>query len=94
MVQGGKEPGDVKGSVVGCGVGGADANVFRGEGHRGDHRPQVQLDRPNAVLHRRGEGVFVAVRHGQTVIDEGQVELALFQRPGDVLVVAREQEII
>ena len=78
--------------VVGRGVGPAQTEVAGHHAHRGQDRDEVHLHRPHAVADG-GRVVAAEVRHGQPVVEERHMELALFQRAGDALVVLGGEEV-
>ena len=89
-----EDAGHVKRLVVRRRVGAADAEMTRGQPHRGEERDQVELDHADAVAHGFGMVVAVAVGHGQAVVEEGEVELARLERARDALVVVGGEEVL
>ena len=55
------------------------AKVPGGQSHSREDGDQVHLDDANAMPDGGGEIVPIAVRHGEPVIAERQMELALFE---------------
>jgi hypothetical protein len=88
-----EDAGDVEGLEVRRGVRAADAEVSRGEAHRGHERDEIHLDHADAVADRLAMVVLVAVGHGQAVVEERQVEAPGLQRARDALVVLSGEEV-
>ena len=91
----GAHTGDVSGPML-CSVGCRYVTVGHSE-RRTDHAEddaQVELDRSGTGTHRLGHRTAEDAGHGEAVIEEHQVEAALFQRAPELLVVARRQEAV
>src|SRR5205814_7483120 len=93
MIESGEDPGDMKRLVVSRRVRGSQAEVLRGQSHGGKDGNQIHLDDANAMLDGSGEIVPVAVGHGEPVVAERQMELALFKGAGNALKVSGGEEI-
>ena len=59
-----------------------------------EHDAQVELHRAGAPQDRLGHRAAVDAGHGQPVVEEHQVEAALFERAAQLLVVARGEEAV
>jgi hypothetical protein len=68
---------------------GSEAEMRRDRRHGHQAGRGVHLHAAYAVLHRIGMVAAIHVRHSQPVVEEADVELALLQHAGDVLVVFR-----
>ena len=89
VVEGGEGPGHVEGRVVGRGVGRAQPDPRgRLRQHAQDHA-EVEFDRSRAVAHRLGHRARVDAGHGESVVEEHQVEAALLELPSDLRVIGR-----
>src|SRR5262245_42644835 len=93
MIEGSEDSSNMKGLVVGRRVRTSQSEVPRGQSHGREDGDQVHLDHTNAVLDSRGEIVPIAVGHGESIIAERQMELALFEGPGNALKVGGREEI-
>ena len=65
----------------------------RGHAHAGEDGARVHLDDADAIAHRLHVAVAQDVRHGQAVVEEAQVKLAMLQRAGHALVVLDAEEV-
>ncbi|MPM80267.1 hypothetical protein SDC9_127314 [bioreactor metagenome] len=93
QVQRGIETRHMIGLVIGRRIGGAQAQARGGHGHGHQHRGGFQLGGTHAVFHGVAVAVAVDVRNGQAIIEEGHVELALFQRARHALEILRAQRV-
>src|SRR5438067_5880962 len=93
MIESGEDPGNMKRLVVGRRVRPPQAEVLRGQSPGGKDGNQIHLDDANAMLDCSGEIVPVAVGHSEPVVAERQMELALFECPGNALKVGGGKEI-
>jgi hypothetical protein len=93
MIEGGEHAGNMKGLIVGGRIRAPQAKVPGGQSHGREDGDQVHLDDANAVPDSGSEIVPVAVRHGEPIIAERQMELALFEGPGNALKVGGREEV-
>ena len=92
MVQRGEGTRDVEGRVIGRRVGRSQPDPARHRGADPEHDAQVQFHRARPGAHGLGHRAAVDPRHGQPVVEEHEVEAAVFERAGELLVVAGGQE--
>ena len=90
----GLEPaGDVEWFVIGGGGGGADAEAGGAEAHGHHGGDWVDLHHPHAIGDHFRRISAIDVRHGQAIVEECQLELALFEHLADALVIGRAGEV-
>ena len=93
VVEGREEARDVEGFVVRRRAGGAEPEPARRRAHHREDGDRVHLHHPHAVAHRLGEVVAEAVRHREAIVEKREVELAVFQGPGNPPVVFGGHEV-
>ena len=89
VVQRGESPRDMERRVVGGRVRCAEPDLGGGLRQHPEHHPEVQLDRPRTVVDGLGHRPAVDAWHRQAVVEEHQVEAALFELAADLGVVRR-----
>src|SRR6185437_2609683 len=72
----------------------SQAELRRDHAHRGQHDQGIHLYAADAVFDRVRMVIAVAVRHGETVVEECHVEFSGFENPRDLLVVVRGHGIV
>ena len=68
-----------------------EAKPLGGHAHHGEHRDSVHLHAADAVADRVLVVAPVDVGHGQAIIEEGEVELPMFEHLSDVPIIVGQK---
>jgi hypothetical protein len=79
--------------VIACGIGCAEPKSLGRHAHDREHSDRIHLHTADAVANRMTVLAPVDVGHGQPVVKEAEIELAMLEHPSNVAVVVRRPRI-